>query len=98
MSEGVLPRDYNEWSTDPIYRLEDAAYAFGYHLIVNCRDQVLSSIPPDATAESRAAVEQAVDVALHNVCDMLEGFWKLDAGAKHSVELVLGIRVHDHEG
>ena len=54
-------------------------------------------MPTDASPELKAAVEEAVDTALHNVNDMLEGFWKLDAGPKHSVELALVVRVRDAE-
>ena len=43
-------------------------------------------------------VEKAVDTALHNLVEMLEGFWKLEAGPAHTVELVLGVRVHASDG
>jgi hypothetical protein len=36
-----------------------------------------------------------VDTALHNVCDLLEGFWPLEAGAKHRIALALGVEVRD---
>jgi hypothetical protein len=37
-------------------------------------------------------------VALHNVMDLLEGFWPLESGASHSVEYVLQVRVRDASG
>src|SRR4051812_47061192 len=89
------PRPFAEWRTDPFDRAEDAAYAFGYHLIVHCRDKAMATLPADASPEMKAAVQKAVDTALHNVNDMLEGFWKLDAGPEHSIELALVIRVRD---
>jgi hypothetical protein len=92
------PRPYAEWRTDPVAREEDAAYTFGYHLIIHCRDEAMATLPADASPETRAAVEKAVDVALHNVNDMLEGFWNLEAGPDHSVELALVVRVVDSEG
>lgn len=91
------PRPFREWRSKPVDREEDAAYTFGYHLIIHCRDEALATLPPDASPEVRAAVEKAVDTALHNVNDMLEGFWRLDAGPDHSIELALCVRVHDSE-
>lgn len=58
----------------------------------------MATVPTDASHEVKAAVEKAVDIALHNVNDMLEGFWKLEAGPKNSVELALVVRVRDAEG
>jgi len=92
------PRPFAEWRSDPVDREEDAAYAFGYHLIVHCRDEAMKTVPADASPEARAAVEKAVDIALHNVNAMLEGFWKLDAGPDHSIELALVVRVRDSSG
>jgi hypothetical protein len=92
------PRSFSEWREKPVDREEDAAYTFGYHLIIHCRDQAMAKLPADASPEMRAAVEKAVDVALHNVNDMLEGFWKLEAGPNHSVELALVVRVVDSDG
>ena len=89
------PRPFADWRTSPIDREEDAAYTFGYHLIIHCRDEALATLPPSASPEMRAAVEKAVDTALHNVNDMLEGFWKLEAGPEHSVELALAVQVRD---
>jgi hypothetical protein len=94
----VHPRPFIEWREKPLDREEDAAYTFGYHLIVHCRDEAMAKLPANASPETRVAVEKAVDVALHNVNDMLEGFWKLEAGAKHSVEFALVVRVVDSNG
>ena len=58
----------------------------------------MASVPKSASPKTVAAVEKAVDRALHNVCDMLEGFWRLEAGAKHSIALALGIEVQDESG
>jgi hypothetical protein len=59
----------------------------------------IATIPENATSEVRAAVETAVDIALHNVNDMLEeGFFELDAGPEHTVNLALVVRVRDTRG
>src|SRR3954453_23638065 len=92
------PRSFPEWRENPVDREEDAAYTFGYHLIVHCRDEAMATLPADAPPETREAVREAVDTALHNVNDMLEGYWKLDAGLEHSIELALVVRVHDAQG
>ena len=55
----------------------------------------MTTLPADAPPEAQAAVEKTVDTALHNVCDMLEGFWRLDAGPDHTIALALGIQVRD---
>lgn len=94
----TLPRPFPEWRSKSADREEDAAYTFGYHLIVHCRDEALATVPGNASPEIKAAVEEAVDTALHNVNDMLEGFWKLEAGAQHTVELALVVRVCDSDG
>jgi hypothetical protein len=92
------PRPFPEWRSDSGDRAEDAAYTFGYHLIVHCRDEAMATVPANASSEMKAAVERAVDVALHNVNDMLEGFWKLNSGSQHFVELALVVRVVDSNG
>ena len=92
------PRPFPEWRAEPYDRKEDAAYTFGYHLIVHCRDEAMATLPANAPPETKAAVEKAVDVALHNTNDMLEGFWKLEAGPQHSVEFALVVRVVDSDG
>ena len=71
------PRPFPEWRVKPGDREEDAAYTFGYQLIVHCRDEAMATVPTDASPEAKAAVEKAVDIALHNVNDLMEGFWEL---------------------
>jgi hypothetical protein len=89
------PRKFSKWRAAPFDRAEDAAYQFGYYLILHCREEALAKIPTGASLETKAAIEEAVDVALHNVCDMLEGFWRLEAGPKHTLSLSLGVQVRD---
>jgi|SRR5215472_1419381 len=91
------PEDYPAWRTNAADRAEDAAYMFGYHLILHCRDEAIARMPPDATADTKAAIESAVDIALHNMMDMLEGFWPLRSGS-YSLEYVLQVRVRDASG
>ncbi len=78
-------------------RPEDAAYLFGYFLIKHCREEAMATVPQDALEDVKAGVEKAVDVALHNVCDMLEGFWRLEACAGHGVSLALSVQVRDEQ-
>jgi len=95
METTLPPREYPEWRTGQFDRPEDAAYLFGYYLIMHCRDEAMATLPADASSDVKVAVEKAVDTALHNVCDMLEGFWRLDAGRNHTISLALGIQVRD---
>src|SRR5439155_17356887 len=90
METAVPPRNYPEWRTGQFDRPEDAAYLFGYYLIMHCRDEAMVTLPAGVSPDVKAAVEKAVDTALHNVCDMLEGFWPLDAGPEHKISLALG--------
>jgi len=92
------PAEYPAWRTDPTDRAEDAAYTFGYYLVRHCRDEAIASLPSVASPEARATAEGAVDLALHNVMDMLEGFWPLQSGESHSVEYVLQVLVRDTAG
>lgn len=95
METAVPPRDYPDWRTGPSDRAEDAAYLFGYYLVIHCRDEAMATLPVDASPDFKAAVERAVDTALHNVCDMLEGFWRLKAGSEHTISLALGVQIRD---
>jgi hypothetical protein len=45
--------------------------------------------------EFRAQVEAAVDTALHNVMDLVEGFWRAEAGPNHTAEFALSVCVKD---
>ncbi|HEY0987261.1 MAG TPA: hypothetical protein VGD80_09430 [Kofleriaceae bacterium] len=95
---GAPLRAFSEWRAEPSQRNEDAAYAFGYHLIARCRDEALNTIPVTATAIARACAVAAIDAALHNVCDMLEGFWHLQIDPAHHIELALQVRVCNASG
>ena len=96
MEPAVPPRVYPDWRAGSD-RAEDAAHLFGYYLMLHCREEALATLPANATAKTKAAVEKAVDIALHNVCDMLEGFWRLKAGPNHTISLALGVQVLDAE-
>ena len=97
MENASLPRYYPNWRTNESDRAEDAAYMFGYYLMMHCRDEAMATLPADASPDVKAAVEEAADAALHNLCDMLEGFWVLKAGANNRISLALGIQVRDAE-
>ena len=95
MDDKSLPREYNDWRTDLWGRKEDAAYTFGYHLIKHCRNEAIESLPNDMTNENREKAIEAINTALHNVMDMIEGFWKLESGENHSIEYIIQVLIKD---
>ncbi len=97
MTDNSTPRQYPDWQTDAFARRDDAAYTFGFHLIKHCRTEAINALPKDLTADQNEKVIKAVDLALHNVMDMLEGFWHLPSGDKHSVEYELQVVVKDND-
>lgn len=97
MSAADQPLPFPSWREAPADRAEDAAHTFGFYLMRHCRDEALAKVR-ELPSSARAAAEAAVDTALHNLCDMLEGFWPLHAGPRHHVELVLGVRVREDGG
>jgi hypothetical protein len=88
------PRLHDAWRKSAVDREEDAASLFGYYLIKHCREEALAKLK-SATVVSRSQVVEAVDTALHNVMDLLEGFWPLDAGGGKQLELALHVLVTD---
>lgn len=101
MSAANEPKAYGEWSTNPIERAEDAAHTFGYHLMLHCRNEALKNLEaaalPATGEEFREQVTAAVDIALHNVMDLLEGFWPTEAGPNHRVAYALAVCVSDED-
>jgi len=99
MSDATTPRPYEEWRTNSADRGEDAAYTFGYYLIRHCRAEALKRVQsasvPATPEQFRAQVEAAVDTALHNAMDLLEGFCRADAGPNHTAEFALSVCVKD---
>ncbi len=93
----ITPRPFDEWRKDSFDRAEDAAYTFGYHLMQHCRSEALkgleSAVIPKNEEEFRTQVTEAVDTALHNVMDLLEGFWPTQAGPNHRVAYALSVCV-----
>jgi hypothetical protein len=83
-------------------RVEDAAYVFGRDLMRYCRAEALRSADPTKLPKSaetfREQIAAAVDVALHNVVDLLEGFFPMEAGANHKVSYALSVCVADAKG
>src|SRR5262249_2568187 len=102
MSVAKLPRPYEEWRADQFDRAEDAGYTFGCDLMNRCRAETLKGMDkaelPKDREELRALVEKSVDTALHNVVDLLEGFWPMNAGPNHKVEYALAVCVKDASG
>jgi len=100
MSASDTPRPYEEWRVSNVDRAEDAAYTFGYHLIHHCRREALKRaldkcVLPVSNEELEAQITSAVDTALHNVMDLLEGFWPTKAGPNHQVSYALSVCVSD---
>ena len=99
MSAPDKPKPYEEWRTTPFDRAEDAASTFGYHLMQHCRNEALKDIDTAALPKSPEELQQqitaAVDTALHNVMDLLEGFWPTQAGPNHRVAYALTVCVSD---
>ena len=99
MSNANTPRPYEQWRAGSADRGEDAAYTFGYYLMQHCRAEALKKVqsaPTPATPEEfRAQVEAAVDTALHNVMDLVEGYWATQAGPDHRVNYTLSVCVSD---
>jgi hypothetical protein len=100
MSDKSTPRPYEQWSTNAADHKEDAAYTFGYYLMKHCRAEALKC----ASSQRRCVmtrkqlhkqVESAVDTALHNVLDLIEGYWPAEAGQKHTAEFALLVRVSE---
>ena len=99
MSNRNTPKPYEEWRINSADRGEDAAHTFGYYLMQHCRTEALKQVRSEAvpvtSEEFQAQVEKAVDKALHNVMDLLEGFWRTEAGSHHTTEFALSVRVKD---
>src|SRR3989442_8451324 len=99
MSASDTPKPYEEWRATPIDRAEDAAYTFGYHLMQHCRAEALKAVEaapaPKTVEEFRTQATAAVDTALHNVMDLLEGFWPTEAGPNHIIAYALSVCVSD---
>lgn len=96
----LLPRPYPQWRTNPVDRAEDAAYTFGFHLMLHCRAEALkilddADLPPDSPLHG--VIENAIDTALHNCMDLFEGFWTLRAGPDHQVRYVVSVQVSDNQ-
>jgi hypothetical protein len=102
MNTSDTPRPYEEWGTASLDRAEDAAYTFGHHLMQHCRGEALKAVElaavPTNAEEFRAQVNAAVDTALHNVMDLLEGFWPTQAGPNHRVAYALSVCISDMSG
>ena len=102
MTELSTPRPYDQWRTKPTDRAEDAAYVFGRDLMRYCRAEALKTADPTklpkSVEEFQGQIASAVDVALHNVVDLLEGFFPMDAGPNHKMSYALSVCVTDVKG
>ena len=102
MTDLSTPRPYDQWRSNRFDRAEDAAYVFGRDLMRYCRAEALKSGDPTklpiSAEEFLQQIAAAVDVALHNVVDLLEGFFPMDAGPNHKVSYALSVCVADAKG
>ena len=92
------PRPYREWRRGP-YRAEDAANTLGYCLIRFCREKAMKRAAEKLAsgAGPAAASEEAIDIALHNILNLLEGFWEINSGPDHTVDFALIVRILNSE-
>ena len=90
-------RPLTEWRKDKHDRTEDAAFAFGYYLIKYCRTRALEDIPENTPPETQAIIEKAIDTALHNSMDLLEGYWKLPVDENLHAEFALTVNIFDDD-
>jgi hypothetical protein len=99
MNTSDTPRPFKEWRIEKFARTEDAAHTFGYHLMQHCRAEALRTVEaadiPKSPEEFREQVAAAVDTALHNVMDLVEGYWATQAGPEHRVAYTLSVCVSD---
>jgi hypothetical protein len=98
MDNKSTPREYENWREGLWDRKEDAAYTFGKHLIRYCRDKAVEILPADMNANDREKAVEAIHIALHNVMDLVEGYWILEAGHEHTVEYIIQVLIKDKEG
>lgn len=97
MEKKSEPRDYNDWRSEAWDRKEDAAHTFGYHLIKYCRDKAVANLPVEMKAGDKEKAIESIHVALHNVMDLIEGYWKLETGKDKCIEYNLQVVVKDKE-
>ena len=93
MSNTIKPRLHSAWRKSAADREEDAANLFGYYLMKHCREEGLAKLASSSSTVPRSVAVEALDTALHNVMDLLEGFWPLDAGEGKQLELALHVQV-----
>jgi hypothetical protein len=98
MEDTSQPRLYHEWRNEIFEREEDAAYTFGKHFIHYCRDEVIKGLSKDVTENELKKITDAINMSLHNVMDLFEGFWKLKSGDDYSIEYVLQSIVKNKDG
>jgi len=99
VNEKSTPKPYLDWRTNEPGREEDAAHVFGYFLMKHCRAEAIEKGLKESSnpEEIRKHVEDAVDTALHNVADLLEGFFMTSAGPNHSAEFALEVVIRGED-
>jgi len=82
-------KPYQTWSSDPHSHWIDAGHTFGVHLMKYARDQALSTIPADASQETKAVATEAVRTAIFGVLEMLDGFYRHEIDDRHRAKYAL---------
>jgi len=93
MSNTIAPRFHRDWRSDRVDREEDAATLFGYYLVKHCREEAMARITLPPGSPEHAVAVKAVETAIFNVMDLLEGFFLLDAGDGKRLQLALHVQV-----
>lgn len=88
-----MMKPYPQWRAEEALREEDAANLLGHYLVRHCRKPALDGLPRGLDEKARAAVREAVDVALCGVMDLLEGYWPLPAGEGYAARLALHVEI-----
>jgi len=93
MPDSQKPPFHEQWRKDPSAREEDAATLFGYYLVKHCREEAMAKITLSPGTAEHAVAVKAVETAIFNVVDLLEGFWPLKAGSGKRLQLALHVQV-----
>ncbi len=93
MKNSSTPRPYEEWRKEKFDREEDAAYNFGFHIIAFCREAAIEKLSSDLSEDQRKNAISAIDLCLHNVMDLFEGFFSLECGNEHSLYYIIQVAI-----
>src|SRR5262245_41452737 len=58
METALPPREFPDWRAGQFDRAEDAAYLFGYYLMLHCREEAMATLPADASPEVKLQLKR----------------------------------------